>query len=299
MSKYKFLFSITLVATIAPLYAATTFGIIGDFGANNSGAKAVAKSLKQKKPDFIITVGDNNYPRGCEATIDDNIGQHYFEYIGNYHGKYGTGATDNAFFPTLGNHDWDAKTYCPSGKLLPYQTYFTLPGNTRYYDFVKDNVHFFALDSDPREPDGITKGSKQYKWLQQKAAASTATFKIAYFHHAPYSSSYHGNNHKLQWDFANLGIDVVLAGHDHMYERIERDNILYIVNGIGGADENYRVWKVIPGSKFIYNKKYGYMLANIENNRLSFKLYSQDNELIDQRTIEKKQLPNTNKNDYQ
>ncbi len=281
------LFSFSYIAIASTQVKPITFGIIGDFGGNNAGSKAVAKSINSKKPDFIITVGDNNYPRGCLATIDENIGQYYSNYIGNYHGSYGDGASINKFFPTLGNHDWDASTHCPAGDTLPYEQYFTLPGNQRYYDFEKNGIHFFALDSDTREPSGNTKGSAQYKWLVEKLKNSKAHFKIAYFHHAPYSSSYHGSNKNLQWDFAKLGIDVVLAGHDHIYERIERNGILYFVNGIGGADSNYKTWWKIKGSKFIYNKTYGYMLATIAANKLTFKLYSQDSELIDQASITK------------
>lgn len=263
------------------------FAIIGDFGGNNDGSKAVAAALKLKKPDFIITVGDNNYPNGCQATIDDNIGQYYADYIGNYQGSYGKGAAENVFFPTLGNHDWRAKSKCPEKAGLPYQNYFPSLNHQTYYDFVKGDIHFFALDSDPHEADGNTKGSKQYQWFKQKALASKAKFKIAYFHHAPYSSSYHGNNTDLQWDFAELGMDVVFAGHDHIYERIERDGIIYFVNGIGGADSNYGIWWRTKGSKFIYSEKYGYMLTQVEPSKLTIKLYSQDNELIDSKVIEK------------
>ncbi len=275
------------LSLVSPFCQAAQFAIIGDFGGNNTGSKAVAKALNQKHPDFIITVGDNNYPRGCLATIDDNIGQYYSDYIGNYQGGYGKGAKTNNFYPTLGNHDWDAISYCPQDNTLPYFKYFTLPSNHRYYDFERDGIHFFALDSDPREPDGVKVNSKQYQWLKTKVAQSKAKFKIAYFHHAPYSSSYHGGNKKMQWDFAKLGIDVVLAGHDHSYERIERNNILYFVNGIGGADSNYRIWIPVKGSKFFYNKKYGYMLATIVGDQLTFQLYSQDNELIDHALISK------------
>ena len=284
--KRTLLLSLTFTG-ISTLYA-NTFAIIGDFGGNNAGSIAVSKALHEKSPEFIITVGDNNYPRGCLSTIDTNIGQYYSDYIGSYQGSYGQGAKENLFFPTLGNHDWDAVRYCHNGETLPYQDYFPSLENKTYYDFIKNDIHFFALDSDPREPDGNHKGSKQYQWFKEKVSASKAKFKIAYFHHAPYSSSYHSNNKDLQWDFAQLGIDAVLAGHDHIYERIERNGILYFVNGIGGADSNYRVWFPVKGSKFIYNKKYGYMLATVTSNTLKFQLYSQDNELVDEAIIKKK-----------
>ncbi len=90
--------------------------------------------------------------------------------------------TSIAFFPTLGNHDWY------TNDAQPYLDYFTLPGNERYYDFVWGPVHFFALDSDEHEPDGVNAGSAQAAWLQQGLAASTSPWNIVYTHYPPYSS---------------------------------------------------------------------------------------------------------------
>ena len=59
-------------------------------------------------PDFVITLGDNNYPKGEAATIDANIGQHYGHFIGDYRGAYGPGQPRNRFWPSPGNHDWVA-----------------------------------------------------------------------------------------------------------------------------------------------------------------------------------------------
>src|SRR5262245_34079066 len=135
------------------------FAVIGDYGLAGSNEAAVAALAASWAPDFIITTGDNNYYYGAAETIDRNIGQYYHAYISPYHGSYGPGATTNRFFPVLGNHDWDT----PGAK--PYLNYFTLPGNERYYDVVRGPVHFFMLDSDPREPDGTKMDSVQAAWL--------------------------------------------------------------------------------------------------------------------------------------
>src|SRR6185369_11708098 len=133
---------------------------IGDYGWNNDGEADAAAMMRTWKPQFISTVGDNNYPHGSSSTIDDNVGQYFQDFIGDYQGSYGSGAQDNLFFPVLGNHDWDTTN------ATPYKNYFTLPGNERYYDFVRGSIHFFALDSDPHEPDGISPTSKQGQWLK-------------------------------------------------------------------------------------------------------------------------------------
>jgi hypothetical protein len=129
--------------------------VIGDYGLAGSPEAAVADMIKSWQVEFIITTGDNNYPNGAAETIDANIGQHYHDFIYPYFGEYGEGAEQNRFFPSLGNHDW----YTAAAQ--PYLDYFSLPGNERYYDFIWGPVHFFALNSDFNEPDGIHANSAQ------------------------------------------------------------------------------------------------------------------------------------------
>ena len=120
-----------------------------------------------------------------------------------------------------------------------YLSYFTLPGNERYYDFKRGPVHFFALNS-YKDADGVSATSKQAMWLKDKLAASTYPWKIVFFHHPPYSSGEHGSNNYMRWPFEAWGADAVLSGHDHDYERIMRDvnndgtKIPYFVSGLGG-----------------------------------------------------------------
>ncbi|MBL8098292.1 MAG: metallophosphoesterase, partial [Anaerolineales bacterium] len=83
-----------------------TFAVIGDYGLASQSTADVANLVKSWNPDFIVTVGDNNYPNGTAETIDDNIGQYYSDFIYPYKGKYGSSATTQRFFPALGNHDW-------------------------------------------------------------------------------------------------------------------------------------------------------------------------------------------------
>src|SRR5262245_40353147 len=97
--------------------------------------------VKAWNPDFILTVGDNNYPSGESTTIDANIGKYYSDYIGGYIGTYGSGSPVNRFWPSLGNHD---RYSMPP--LAPYLTYFhVLPGNMRNYDLQIGRVGLFAV----------------------------------------------------------------------------------------------------------------------------------------------------------
>jgi hypothetical protein len=194
------------------------FAAIGDYGTAGDilqslidGEPEVAALVKSWNPEFIITLGDNNYPDGAASTIDANIGQFYASFIGSYTGAFGPGAAANRFWPSPGNHDWNTPT------LKPYLDYFTLPNNERYYDVELGPVHLFAMDSDPAEPDGTSATSTQAQWLQARLQASTACYDLVYFHHPPYNSgSHHGSSTGMRWPFKAWGADAVLAGHEHV-----------------------------------------------------------------------------------
>lgn len=281
------LLTITFAAHAHENIELARFGIIGDYGDDTDGEKRVAEKLDKHNPEFIITLGDNNYRDGCWDTIDKNIGKYYANYIGNYKGIYGHGAKENRFYPSLGNHDWNAVgSKCMYKGELPYLSYFTLPNNGRYYDFKKGPVHFFAVDSDGHEPDGNKIGSVQYEWLKKSLHDSNACFKVVYFHHAAYSSGEHGSDKAMQWKFEDLGADVVLSGHDHDYERITHNGMTYIVNGVGGAELRTPKEK-IDGSQYQYAKDNGYMMGSVTDNKLTFMFYTKEDEMKDNFSITK------------
>jgi len=260
---------------------AQKFAVIGDYGDAGGNELAVANLVKSWSPDFIITVGDNNYDDGLASTIDQNIGQYYHDYIKPYLGNtslYGNGSPDvNRFFPVPGNHDWDASSL-PAGDLTPYLEYFTLPNNERYYDFVWGNVHFFMIDSDDREPDGYLETSVQALWIKDKMEASTSIWKIVVFHHAPYSST--GSSTDLQWPFKLWGADAVFAGHKHNYERLIVDGLVYFVDGLGGKSrQSFR--DILPESEKRYKEDYGAILVVATSSDISFSFHNTSNTRID------------------
>ncbi len=265
----------TPTPTATPAPTSVTFAVIGDYGTTSTAASDVGTLVSSWNPDLILTTGDNNYPAGAAGTIDDNIGQYYSEFIYPYTGNYGSSATENRFFPSLGNHDW----YTTDAQ--PYLDYFTLPGNERYYDFVWGPVHFFAIDSDVSEPDGISSASTQAQWLQAALSASAAPWKVVYLHHAPFSSSNnHGSTTELQWPFETWGADVVLAGHDHTYERLTVGSIPYFVNGLGGMSI-YDFGTPIAGSEVRYNGDYGSMLVVADETDITYQFINRSDQVID------------------
>lgn len=248
------------------------FGVIGDYGTGGAAAGQVADLVKSWAPDLIITVGDNDYTNAND--IDGAIGQFYHPYIYNYRGSYGVGSDTRRFFPTWGNHE-----YYPG--LQPYQDYFDLPGNERYYRFRQGPVEFFALNSNTAEPDGIGGSSVQAQWLRAALADSTAPWKVVYFHHPPYASrGYHGPTAAMRWPFEQWGADVVLSGHEHFYERLRSGGLNYLINGAGGGGR-YPLSSIAPESQLRYNADYGALKAQADPASLRFQFITRAGQVID------------------
>ena len=269
------------------LLSTVTFGVLGDFGDNSAAEADVAALIAGFNPDFVVTAGDNRYG---SLTYQQSVGNHFEEFLPAASG--GTSAT-NRFFPSTGNHD-----YNDGGGINQYLSFFDLPGaganstNTsgteRYYDVVIGDVHLFSIDS---SRDTGANGT-QRQWLQATMEASTAAWQVVITHHAPYSSSSnHGSQRFMQWDYAQWGADAVIAGHDHIYERINRDGIKYFVNGLGGRSF-YGIGSPVNGSQFRYRSDYGAMKVAATPTEMNFEFWSRAGNLIDSDTISQApQLP--------
>ncbi len=286
-------------ATATPIAAAqvvTRFAVIGDYGMGNRNAAKVAKLVRGWKPSFIITTGDDYYAaaggRGS-TRYDRSTGAFYCAWQAGIttkgtkcpHGR----AKRNAFFPALGNHDYSDAKPGPA----TYRSYFRLPGRSftnssgteRYYDFVEGPIHFFVLNSNRQEPNGISSTSVQARWLKKQLAASTSAWNVVYDHHPPYSSDKtHGSTRALRWPFAAWGADVVLSGHSHTYERIMKAKMVYFVNGLGGAPR-YRFGRRISGSAVRYNKNWGAQKVTATNTTLTFAFYTVTGKRVDRYTL--------------
>ena len=269
-----------------------TFAIIGDYGMDDANEAAVAKLVASWEPAYIITTGyDYYHPAGGTGTgqYDESTGAYYGPWLKDIsttgtrmpQGK----AAVNAFFPSMGNHDYTSAEPSP----ITYLTYFTLPGagftntsgNERYYDFVHGRIHFFVLNSNAEEPDGVTQTSNQAAWLKTQLAASSSEWNVVYDHHPPYSSDdKHGMTRTLQWPYSQWGADTVISGHAHTYERVMRDGIVYFVNGLGGAPR-YGFKRPVAGSKLRFNANWGAQKVTVGKDSLIFEFYDVSGTLRD------------------
>ncbi|MBY5162749.1 Ig-like domain-containing protein [Salsipaludibacter albus] len=262
-----------------------SFGLFGDYGNGSADAAEVAAMLDGQAPDFLVTVGDNNYGPGDQ---DSTVGPLYADWIGNYRGVHGDGAALNAFFPALGDEDIEA-----GGGLADYLDFYTVPGgghvapaasgNERYYDVVRGPVHVFVLNPHSSEPDGRDVDSVQADWLQAGLAASTSPWNVVVVHDPPYSSN--GNDTDTQWPYADWGADLVVSGDRHVYERLQVDGLTYLVSGLGGASIADPAPSLLPESQAYYRDGFGAVLAEACDSGLTVTFHSVDDGVVDTHTL--------------
>lgn len=259
-----------------------TFAIIGDFGEEGNPALKVSEMVKSWHPEFVVTLGDNNYDRGELSNIENNISQYYCDFIYNPDApdnlRCQGGAADekfNKFFPTIGNHDGNSWQ-----NIEPYLAYFSLPNKEVYYDFQWGAVHFFSIYSGNKGEADCCE-SEQAVWLKEKLATSTRPFKLVYFHHPPHSNGRHGSHESLQWDFEEWGASLVLSGHEHNYQRIvKKDNpdFPYLINGLGGKSGFYGCEENPLDStlfdSYCFNQDYGAMKATATYDQLIIQFFT-------------------------
>ena len=163
-------------------------------------------------PDLVLALGDNQYDAG-----------ELENYMAAYHPSWGRFKAQTR--PVPGNHEYQM----PFAR--GYYDYFNGVGrstgpagerNRGYYSFDVGAWHFIALNSNCRDIGGCHSGSPQELWLRLDLLASDARCTLAYFHHPLFASGPNGNNPPLRplWQaLYDFGADVVLSGHDHLYER--------------------------------------------------------------------------------
>jgi hypothetical protein len=199
---------------------------LGDSGTANQDARNVrdgfATFTGTRVPEVLLMLGDNAYNTGTDA-----------EYQAAVFNIYPTTLRTTFLWPVIGNHDTASSANPPA--TLPYFQMFTLPtageaggvasGTEKYYAFDYGDIHFVVLDS---MSSTRTSGSAMLTWLSNDLAASTRRWTIAAFHHPPYSKGSHNSDTETELIqmrenvlpiLESHGVDVVLAGHSHGYER--------------------------------------------------------------------------------
>lgn len=252
-----------------------SFIAFGDMGTGDQEQYALAKRMALHHDahpyDIALTLGDNIYPDGNPADLVAKFEKPYAELL-----RRGV-----RFYASLGNHD------VKKGRAAQMNYANFNMGGRAYYSFVKGNglVEFFALDSTAPNP-------TQIKWLEGALAASSAQWKIAYFHHPLYSSGRtHGSDVALRRQvepiFIRSGVAAVFCGHDHIYERVKPQNgIQYFVAGAGSG--KLRRGDINRKSPFFAagNDEVGsFMYVEVTRERLAFQVIDAAGNTLDNGTV--------------
>lgn len=240
LNRVILLFLLQFFQTVTGLTQTVSFAVITDYGySGNSTVTNVANMVNRWNPEFIVTAGDNSQGTTCNTGC-------YAGVVGAYYGPEAVSAsrtdfiTSGKFFPVPGNHDYFAPISNYSGYFNNLPPAGASTGATAlYYDFVWGPVHFFMLNSGQSDNSDMPDQNLQQTFLQNGLAASTAAWKIVMFHRPPYTSgTYHSSDTHLQWPFETWGADLVITGHNHIYERIYKNEgeLRYITAGTAGSD---------------------------------------------------------------
>ena len=241
-------------------------------------ARAIRAEIAAGTVQEVFALGDTQYSSGTT-----------YQYDNAYDDTWGTfvGATR----PTPGNHEY------LTANAAGYFEYFApttpeISSGHYYYSYDLGAWHVIVLDSNckylpgpPSNPDnGCVVNSPQMDWLEKDLAADTATCTLAYWHHPVFSSAEAGYNPKTLPFWRALwaaGVDVVLNGHRHVYERfapqapdgtMDRQNgIVEFIAGTGGDDHGVLQASPAPNEVVRDNTSFGYLKLTLEASGYSYR----------------------------
>lgn len=242
------------------------FAVLGDFGTGEKRqyqlAERMAEVHRQFPFELVVLVGDNIY--GSDRPQD-----YTRKFEVPYKPLLDAGVK---FYGALGNHD---------AREQRFYKLFNMDG-ALYYSFKapKQDVRFIALESTYMEP-------KQQAWLEKTLSESREDWKIVYMHHPLYSSGKtHGSDEQLRRVleplFIQHGVSLVLAGHDHFYERVKpQHDITHFVAGSGGKLRRGDVRHGLPFSAAIVDDQNVFVVMELEKDRIVFNAVGTDGRVVD------------------
>jgi acid phosphatase len=212
-----------IAGNVQPQGPLLRFVSVADTGTGDKGQYAVAKAMNeyhQKKPyNLVILAGDNIYNNGEIEKVEAVFERPYKPLL-----EKGV-----KFHACLGNHDIRTDNGVPQ---VNYPK-FNMLG--RYYTFTRENVQFFALDTN-----GNADWKNQLIWLDKELNSSKAVWKIVFGHHPIYASGVYGSNANFIKTFTPIfqkyGVQLYINGHEHHYERTKPINgTTYLICGAGAG----------------------------------------------------------------
>jgi hypothetical protein len=246
------------------------FLVMGDSGTGNKRQFELAERMVSARAqfpfEFALMLGDNLYGREAPR-----------EYLDRFERPYKALLDGGVrFFAALGNHDSPNQRFYKG---------FNMDGR-RYYSFSQGRAEFFVMDSTYMD-------RVQLEWLDGQLAGSRARWKIAYAHHPLYSS---GRRHGSELDlralveplFLKHGVDVVLAGHEHFYERVKpQGGIYYFTSGAAGKLREDNIRRGSPLTAAGFDDDLSFILMEIDGDQLHFQCIDRGGNTVDSGVLDR------------
>lgn len=307
---------------------------LGDFGNSSPNQMkvrdAIVKYTENQPVDVWIWQGDNAYSNGRDEEFQKHVFSHYQKDF----------FKNTTLYPSPGNHDYAGKH---DSSLPPYFKIFNMPtngeaggiasGTESYYSVDFGNVHLISLNSEEMSKDSTylyDPNGMQATWLKKDLEANKLPWTFVYWHKPSYSKGSHDSDtelfmYKIRENvnpiLEKYNVDLVIAGHSHVYERTHpirnhlgkddtfsatehidvatnsttdyfvkkggKQGVIYIVNGsggqIGGREPGF------PLNSAIYSNTEigGSMIIDVVNKKLEAKWIAADGNILDKFTITK------------
>ncbi len=262
-----------IASSSANLQPTVSVVAVGDIACDSDQASpAQCQQLKTAelaetlKPDAVLLLGDLQYDTGLLKDF-----QKYYQAS--------WGRFNPIAHPVPGNHEY-------SSNAQGYFEYFGAsagPKDLGYYSFNLGDWHIIALNSNCFAV-SCNKGSVQERWLQEDLQKNTKKCTLAYWHHPLVSSGLHGGYQPVQplWDdLLAAHAEIVLAGHDHHYERFAaQDGLRQFIVGTGGRNL-YPVGSAQTGSEVRKGSIFGVLNLKLSQDNYQWQFISTDNQILD------------------
>jgi alkaline phosphatase len=230
-------------ASGTPRPSPKTLVAVGDIGSCDSQADEAVADVAQRLGGMVASLGDTVYDHGSDQEFAQCFDPAW-------------GPMKSRIRPAVGNHEYE------TDGAAGYFDYFGRAAGARgegWYSYDYGGWHVVVLNSNCSLV-ACGPGSPQLDWLRGDLARADASCLLAYWHHPRWSSGRHGSQGFVQpfWDVLERnGVDVILNGHDHDYERISVDGVREFVVGTGGRSIYSFTKAALPTTEARTDQAYG------------------------------------------
>eukprot|EP00002_Diphylleia_rotans_P030629 TRINITY_DN630_c0_g1_i1.p1 TRINITY_DN630_c0_g1~~TRINITY_DN630_c0_g1_i1.p1 ORF type:complete len:443 (-),score=81.34 TRINITY_DN630_c0_g1_i1:130-1458(-) len=285
----------------------------GDFGAGTAAQREIRDAMwtRYESADHMLALGDNVYLTGTHEQFENNFFQVYKEQ-----------AAQKALYLTPGNHDYyanGAQSYLDN--FFQPQNAFRQDHKGRYFSWDWGMIHYVSVDTETPLDDAPTQPDGMLAWLEDDLSKTRKDWKIVIMHKPPYSEGRivdNRVNNLLVPIFEKYGVQIVLTGHWHDYQRYppiregrvtttSAGGVTYMISGGGGYpiigglvernngyvyDPNFtepgrdpKAYADAPSDPVVYNKAYNFLYGVVSGCELYLEALDRRGSVFDSFTL--------------